>query len=141
MTLLLTDGTRLFGVVGDRSAVPFEAVFGRIEVPITSIRLVDLRVELNGSKAHRIHFLNGDTITGQVGAWPHVRFRTAYGELTVPLSAVIRIVSSEPAEGTSVPPKGTALATTAGVTPQGGVTVPAPSAVPIAAPAPAPAAK
>jgi hypothetical protein len=89
--LLLQDGTCLMGVFGETKAFPFEAVFGNIEIPMTSIRAVDFAVIVNGTKTHRVQFFNGDMLTGNVGHVPPMKFRTTYGELTVPMELVVRV--------------------------------------------------
>lgn len=91
--LEMHDGTLLTGVFGETKAVPFEAVFGRIEIPMTSIRTLDFAVVINGAKTHRVHFINGDMLTGSVGRVAPMKFQTSYGVLTVPLDQVLKVRS------------------------------------------------
>ena len=91
--LEMHDGTLLTGVFGETKAVPFEAVFGKIEIPMTSIRTLDFAVVVNGTKTHRVHFINGDMLTGSVGRIAPMKFQTSYGVLTVPLDQVLKVRS------------------------------------------------
>lgn len=91
--LEMHDGTLLTGVFGETKAVPFEAVFGRIEIPVASIRVLDFAVVINGAKTHRVHFVNGDMLTGSVGQLAPVKFQTSYGVLLVPMEDVLKVSS------------------------------------------------
>jgi hypothetical protein len=95
--LVLNDGTRLFGMPGDRKTVPFECVLGHVEVPMGSIHTIEFVVDVHGAKSHRVRFHNGDVMTGVVGPWENVKFQTQYGELTVPLASMVRMSSTDAA--------------------------------------------
>jgi hypothetical protein len=92
------DGTCLMGVFGDAKAVPFEAVFGKVEIPMTSIHTVDFAAIVNGAKTHRIQFINGDMLTGNVGHLAPMKFQTSYGMLTVPMDQVLKMSSGSPVQ-------------------------------------------
>ncbi len=77
--------------------VPFEAVFGNIEIPIASIQVVDFAVVVNGTKTHRVQFLNGDMLTGYVGRVAPMKFETSYGTLIVPMETMLRMSCGGPA--------------------------------------------
>lgn len=95
--LLLHDGTYLVGVFGETKAVPFEAVFGNIEIPLASIKVVDFAVVVNGTKTHRVQFINGDMLTGNVGHVEPMKFQTSYGTMTVPMEMMLRMSGNAPA--------------------------------------------
>lgn len=130
--LHMHDGTCLMGVFGETKAVPFEAVFGKIEVPMASIRTVEFAVIVNGAKTHRIQFINGDSLTGNVGRIAPVKFQTSYGMLTVPMEHVIRMTG--PASPPAAAPKPLAIAQTTQAISQNGAQIGVP--VPIADAAP-----
>jgi hypothetical protein len=130
--LHMHDGTCLMGVFGETKAVPFEAVFGKIEIPMASIRTVEFAVMINGSKTHRVQFINGDSLTGNVGRIAPVKFQTSYGMLTVPMEHVVRMTGpvSQPvaARKPQVIAQTTAASTQNGV--QMGIPVPIADAAP-----------
>ncbi|MEX2186384.1 MAG: hypothetical protein WD875_06310 [Pirellulales bacterium] len=95
--LLLHDGTYLIGVFGETKVVPFEAVFGNIEIPIASIQVVDFSVVVNGTKTHRVQFVNGDMLTGNVGKFEPMKFETSYGTVFVPMESMVRMSYGAPA--------------------------------------------
>ncbi len=124
----MNDGTCLVGVFGETKAVPFEAVFGKIEIPMASIRTVDFGAVINGAKTHRVHFTNGDSLTGSVGRIAPVKFTTSYGVLVVPMDQVTRL--SGPVS--QLPSPAVELAATPAPQPiaQAGLLVPIPDAAP-----------
>jgi hypothetical protein len=117
--LHMHDGTCLMGVFGETKAVPFEAVFGKIEIPMASIRTVEFAVMINGAKTHRVQFINGDSLTGNVGRIAPVKFQTSYGMLTVPMEHVVRLTA--PASQPVSAPKPLAIAQTTPASTQNGV--------------------
>jgi hypothetical protein len=90
-SLLLHDGTYLIGVFVETKVVPFEAVFGDIEIPMGKIQVIDLAVVVNGVKTHRVKFVNGDILTGNVRPVPPLKFETRYGMVKVPMEHVARV--------------------------------------------------
>jgi hypothetical protein len=101
--LVMHDGTSLTGFFGETKAVPFDSIFGKVEIPMTSIRTLDFAVTINGAKTHRVHFVNGDMLTGNVGKLDPMKFQTRYGMIQVEVTDMLRFSSPTTVVATVAP--------------------------------------
>jgi len=84
-TISLKDGTRLIGRPVELTHFAVGTSFGDVRIPLTVIagmQTVPKRAEM------KIRFHNGDLVSGTLKT-KTMRFKTAYGEIRIPLSAVV----------------------------------------------------
>ena len=128
--LTLKNGTRVIGKPVAFSHIPVGTSFGDARIPISVI--ASLRSVPNATWK-KIHFRNGDVVSVTVKA-KTMRFKTSYGEITVPLSDVVEFRQGasfsngrtrqpsgrRPAVGSPRPHTHTHTGTPFGIAPRGG---------------------
>jgi hypothetical protein len=130
--LLMHDGTSLTGVFGETKAVPFDSIFGKVEIPMTSIQTLDFAVTINGAKTHRVHFVNGDMLTGSVGKVDPMKFQTRYGMIEVEVTDMLRFSSGPTTVVAAIAPQANQIGSAA----QPAVSAPVPVPIPDEPPGP-----
>ncbi len=82
--LVLNDGNRYIWTPAADQKLPLKTAFASVEVPLALVASVSFSDEQGAVK---VTFRNGDVLTGKLLSkqWP---IRTAYGDLTVPISAM-----------------------------------------------------
>jgi hypothetical protein len=128
--LVMHDGTCLTGFFGDTKAVPFDSIFGKVEIPMTSIQTLDFAVVINGAKTHRVHFVNGDMLTGSVGRVDPMKFKTRYGMIEVDVTDMLRFSSGPTTEVAAAAPQQNQLGNSAPPAVSAPVPVPIPDEPP-----------
>ena len=116
--LVLNDGNRYIWTPPAGQKIPLETAFAKVEVPLALVASVSFSDEQGAVK---VAFRNGDSLTGKL-LLKELEIRTAYGDLTVPVSAMtflgaggVKRVATKPREpavprsryesGDSLPPR------------------------------------
>lgn len=94
----MKDGTRFTGKPLNTESVPVVADFGKVSLPL---KLITGFEPVKGSNAVRIHFKNGDTLTGRI-AIGNLDMQTRYGTVSVPLAEVARVWAGSRFDKTTV---------------------------------------
>jgi hypothetical protein len=87
----LKDGARLIGAPSEARTLPFDAAFGRIEIPLALVRAVEFAAD---QRSVKVRFANGDVLTGAMRL-ETLRFSTPYGPLAVPTANMIALTAGD----------------------------------------------
>ena len=82
--LVLNDGNRYIWTPAADQKLPLETAFAKVEVPLALVASVTFSDEQGAVK---VAFRNGDIVSGKL-LLKELEIRTAYGDLTVPVSAM-----------------------------------------------------
>ncbi|MCH8922049.1 MAG: hypothetical protein IIA67_02735 [Planctomycetes bacterium] len=97
--LVLNDGNRYIWTPAAEQKIPLETAFASVEVPLALIASVTFSDEQGAVK---VAFRNGDIVTGKL-LLKELEIRTAYGDLTVPISAMTFLGAGGVAKGATKP--------------------------------------
>lgn len=87
--LSLNDGSQLIGKPVGLATIPLRTSFGEANVPLHVISSMET---VAGKGSVKLRFPNGDVVTGTLRART-LRFKTDYGEVNVPATALVRLRS------------------------------------------------
>ena len=82
--LVLNDGNRYIWTPAADQKLPLKTAFAKVEVPLALVAAVTFSDEQGAVK---VAFRNGDIVSGKL-LLKELEIRTAYGDLTVPVSAM-----------------------------------------------------
>jgi len=91
VALELSDGSRIIGEPVDLAALPLKTDFTTIDIPL---RLIAEAGFTTNRAAFQVKFKNSDTLTGSL-MLERLKVKTSYGEATVLLTRVAKIVVRE----------------------------------------------